>query len=130
MPPLIEPRREVKRRLCQVVDPREWASFVEQLEKDIESLDDVEARARAYRQLGEACEEVLARPDRAVAAYQAAFKLDRRDFASLEGARRVHRELGNLAVVAKLYELELKAARPPSIEGRGNPPESADRGRL
>src|SRR5262245_26803892 len=97
----METRQEVKRRLRRVLDPNQWPAFLDELEKEIEKIADAAARAAAYRELGASCEEVLLRGDRAVAAYQAAFRLDR-DLRALEAARRVYRELGNLATVAKL----------------------------
>src|SRR3954462_7732340 len=97
-------RPDVKQRLRSA---RSWPSLIEELEREVEKVDAKEAKAAALYELGEVCEDLFLRKDRAMVHYQAAFKLNPNDAKALERARAIYREMGNLDMVATLLGLEL-----------------------
>src|SRR5689334_25379376 len=105
----MELRTELKQRLRTA---RSWPGLIEELEREVEKVEPKEARAAKLFELGEICEELFLRKDRAMVHYQAAFKLSPSDARALERARRIYREMGNLDMVATLLGLELKVASP------------------
>src|SRR5579871_1189025 len=98
----------VKQRLRNA---RSWPAFIEELEREVEKVEAKEARAEALFQLGEICEDLFLRKDRAMVHYQAAFKLNPQEPKALARARRIYREMGNLEMVATLLGLELKVTQ-------------------
>src|SRR3954470_644244 len=100
----MELRQEIKQRLRTA---RNWPGLIEELEREVEQVEPKEARAARLFELGELCEEVFLRKDRAMVHYQAAFKLAQ-DLRALEKARHIYREMGNLEMVATLLNLALK----------------------
>jgi golgin subfamily B member 1 len=64
--------------------------------------------------LGEVCEDIFLRKDRAMAHYQQAFKLNPQQTRALTRARQIYREMGNLEMVATLLGLELKVNTDPT----------------
>ncbi len=106
----MELRTELKQRLRT---SRNWPGLIEELEREVEKIEPKEARAKKLFELGEICEELFLRKDRAMVHYQAAFKLSPQDARALERARRIYREMGNLDMVATLLGLELKVAQSP-----------------
>ncbi len=106
----MELRTELKQRLRSA---RSWPGLIEELEREVEKLEPKELRAQKLFELGEICEELFLRKDRAMVHYQAAFKLSPQDARALERARRIYREMGNLDMVATLLGLELKVAQTP-----------------
>src|SRR5579859_4407428 len=115
----MELRLEIKQRLRTA---RSWPGLIEELEREVEQVEPKEAKAQKLFELGELCEDLFLRKDRAMVHYQAAFKLSPSDARALERARQIYREMGNLEMVSTLLGLELKvssdAARRPSIQGR------------
>jgi tetratricopeptide (TPR) repeat protein len=71
-------------------------------------------QAEIELELGAVYEKELGRLDRAVSAYQKAFKLDPDNPAAVEAGRRVYRALGDWVQVARLYEVELETLSDPS----------------
>jgi tetratricopeptide (TPR) repeat protein len=115
----MELRQEIRQRLRSA---RSWPSLIEELEKEAEQIQAKDQKARRLYELGELCEDLFLRKDRAMIHYQAAFKLSPQDARALERAREIYREMGNLEMVAKLLELEWKvtgdAARKSAVEGK------------
>jgi len=119
----MELRQEIKQRLRSA---RNWPGLIEELEKEAEKLEakdpaSKELKSKKLFELGQLCEELFLRKDRAMIHYQAAFKLSR-DLLALEKAREIYREMGNLEMVAKLLELEWQltpdATRKSVVEGK------------
>src|SRR5512146_3208416 len=104
-------RQEVKLRLRSA---RPWSSVLEEVEREVGGIEGKEARAAALYELGEVCEDLFLRKDRAMVHYQAAFKLNPQDTKALERARRIYREMGNLETVAMLDGLELRVTQDPA----------------
>src|SRR6478672_6984717 len=115
----MELRLEIKQRLRSA---RSWPSLIEELEREVEQVEPKEAKAARLFELGELCEDLFLRKDRAMVHYQAAFKLSPQDARALERARQIYREMGNLEMVSTLLGLELKVTQDPArrstIEGR------------
>src|SRR6478609_6765657 len=101
----MELRQEIKQRLRSA---RSWPGLIEELEKEVDAVEPKEARAARLFELGELCEELFLRKDRAMVHYQAAFKLSPQDARALERAHRIYREMGNLEMVSTLLGLEMK----------------------
>src|SRR5580704_15300695 len=115
----MELRQEIKQRLRTA---RSWPSLIEELEREVDKIEPKEAKAQRLYELGQLCEDLFLRKDRAMVHYQAAFKLSPSDARALERARAIYREMGNLEMVATLLGLELKvtqdAERRIDVEGR------------
>src|SRR4051812_7485011 len=115
----MELRQEIRQRLRSA---RNWPGLIEELEREVEQVEPKEAKAARLFELGELCEDLFLRKDRAMVHYQAAFKLSPSDARALERARQIYREMGNLEMVSTLLGLELKVSTDPSrrhaIEGR------------
>src|SRR3954468_16119925 len=112
-------RLEVKQRLKTA---RSWPGLIEELEREVETVEPKDAKAARLFELGELCEDLFLRKDRAMVHYQAAFKLSPQDARALERARQIYRAMGNLEMVSTLLGLEMKvladSAKRPVIEGR------------
>src|SRR5947209_16142583 len=115
----MELRQEIKQRLRTA---RSWPSLIEELEREVDKVEPKEAKAQRLFELGQLCEDLFLRKDRAMVHYQAAFKLSPQDARALERARQIYREMGNLEMVSTLLGLELKVTqsgdRRAQIEGR------------
>src|SRR5579859_5369784 len=115
----MELRLEIKQRLRTA---RSWPGLIEELEREVEQVEPKEAKAQKLFELGELCEDLFLRKDRAMVHYQAAFKLSPSDARALTRARQIYREMGNLEMVATLPGLELKVApdgpRKAEVQGR------------
>ena len=115
----MELRLEIKQRLRAA---RSWPGLIEELEKEVESVEPKEAKAARLFELGELCEDLFLRKDRAMVHYQAAFKLSPQDARALERARQIYLEMGNLEMVATLLGLELRVTQDPArraiVEGK------------
>jgi tetratricopeptide (TPR) repeat protein len=104
----MELRQEIKQRLRTA---RSWPSLIEELEREVDSVEEPkEAKAQRLYELGQLCEDVFLRKDRAMVHYQRAFKLSQTDLRALDRARSIYREMGNLEMVATLLGLELRVA--------------------
>ena len=103
-------RDQVAKRLRSA---RVWPGLLEELEREAERIQGKEARAAALFELGEVCEDIFLRKDRAMAHYQQAFKLNPQQTRALTRARQIYREMGNLEMVATLLGLELKVNTDP-----------------
>ncbi|HNN95998.1 MAG TPA: hypothetical protein PKI03_27175, partial [Pseudomonadota bacterium] len=68
---LMQLREQVAKRLRGL---KTWAGLLEEFEKEVERVEGKENRAAALFELGEVCEEIFLRKDRAMAHYQQAFK--------------------------------------------------------
>ncbi|MCC6747689.1 MAG: tetratricopeptide repeat protein [Deltaproteobacteria bacterium] len=101
---------EIKQRLRT---SRNWLSLIEDLEAEAEQLEDRYEKARRLYALGQACEEIFLRKDKAMVNYQKAFKVYPEDVRPLVRARQIYREMGNLKMVAKLMEFQLKVVEKP-----------------
>src|SRR6185369_6373025 len=114
----MELRQDIKQRLRTA---RSWPTLIEELEREVEQLSEKDVKAAKLFELGELCEDLFLRKDRAMVHYQAAFKLSPSDARALERARQIYREMGNLEMVSTLLGLEMKvsgdAQRRPLIEG-------------
>lgn len=106
---------DIKRRLQRSMD---WSSLIDELEAEVEAIADRDEKSRRLYALGQTCEERLLRKDRAMVAYQKAFKLAPQDVRPLTRARQIYHEMGNLRMVAKLFEFELKATTEPRERAR------------
>jgi tetratricopeptide (TPR) repeat protein len=115
----MELRQDIKQRLRTA---RSWPTLIEELEREVEQVEQKEIKAQRLFELGELCEDLFLRKDRAMVHYQAAFKLSPSDARALERARAIYREMGNLEMVATLLGLELKVtsdpARKAEVEGK------------
>src|SRR5690349_14607250 len=98
---------EIRQRLRTA---RNWPGLLEGLELEADKVEPKEAKAARLFALGELCEDLFLRKDRAMVHYQAAFKLSPSDARALTRARQIYREMGNLEMVATLLGLELKVA--------------------
>src|SRR3954469_10197592 len=103
----MELRQEIRQRLRTA---RNWPGLIEELEREVEQVEPKEAKAKRLFELGELCEDLFLRKDRAMVHYQAAFKLSPSDARALTRARQIYREMGNLEMQATLLGLELKVA--------------------
>src|SRR5438552_331152 len=103
----MELRQEIKQRLRSA---RNWPGLIEELEREVDKVEPKEAKAVRLFELGELCEDLFLRKDRAMVHYQAAFKLSPQDARALTRARQIYREMGNLEMVATLLGLEQKVA--------------------
>src|SRR5881227_3144708 len=103
----MELRQDIKQRLRTA---RSWPTLIEELEREVEQLSEKDIKAQRLFELGELCEDLFLRKDRAMVHYQAAFKLSPSDARALTRARQIYREMGNLEMVATLLGLELKVA--------------------
>ena len=110
---------EIRQRLRTA---RNWPGLIEELEREVDKVEPKEAKAARLFALGELCEDLFLRKDRAMVHYQAAFKLSPSDARALTRARQIYREMGNLEMVATLLGLELKvaqnAAQKAEVQGR------------
>lgn len=104
-------REQVAKRLRGL---KTWAGLLEEFEKDVERVEGKENRAAALFELGEVCEEIFLRKDRAMAHYQQAFKQNPQQIRALTRARQIYREMGNLEMVATLLGLEMKVSTDPA----------------
>lgn len=104
-------REEVVKRLRNA---RNWAGLLEEIEHEIDRVQGKEARAAALFELGEVCEDIFLRKDRAMAHYQQSFKLNPQQTRALTRARCIYREMGNLEMVATLLGLEIKVNPDPA----------------
>ena len=115
----MELRQDIKQRLRTA---RSWPTLIEELEREVEQLSEKDIKAQRLFELGQLCEDLFLRKDRAMVHYQAAFKLSPSDARALERARAIYREMGNLEMVATLLGLELKVTTDPTrkadVEGR------------
>src|SRR5215471_3370161 len=115
----MELRLEIKQRLRSA---RSWPGLIEELEREVDRIEQKEAKAARLFELGEVCEDIFLRKDLAMVHYQAAFKLSPQDPRPLARARQIYRETGNLDMVATLLELELKVTQDPerraAVEGK------------
>lgn len=112
-------REEVQQHLRSA---RSWSAILQEIEQSVmgalDGLGEDAARAQALYELGVLCDECFLRPERALAHYQAAFKLDPTDLRAAMQARLIYTELGDWETVTALLGVELRAA------------EGADRARL
>lgn len=99
---------EIKQRLKS---SRNWLALIEELEADAEKVKDREEKSKRLYALGQACEELFLRKDKAMVSYQKAFKLHPQNVRPLERARLIYHEMGNLKMVAKLMDFQLKVER-------------------
>ena len=85
-----------------------WASTIDELEKEADEVENKEERSELLFELGNLSEEVVPERDRALGIYQRAWKLHPENIKALTRARELYRELGRLEMVAKVGELELR----------------------
>src|SRR3954468_15030503 len=109
----MELRQDIKQRLRTA---RSWPTLIEELEREVEQLSEKDVKAQRLFELGQLCEDLFLRKDRAMVHYQAAFKLSPSDARALERARQIYREMGNLEMVATLLGLELKVTQDPKLK--------------
>ena len=102
---------EIKQRLR---NSHNWLSIIEDLEQEAQQLDDKLEQSRQLFSVGVLCEELFLRKDKAMENYQKAFKLNPSDAVPLVHAQQIYREMGNLAMVAKLMEFQTKLVEDPS----------------
>ena len=102
---------EIKQRLRS---SRNWMGLIEELEQEAERLEDKQEKSHRLYVLGQACEELFLRKDKAMVSYQKAFKLFPQDTRSLVRARLIYQEMGNQRMVAKLLEFQLKVVQEPT----------------
>ena len=101
---------EIKQRLQ---GSRNWLGLIEELEREADQLEDKKEKSQRLYKLGQACEELFLRKDKAMVSYQKAFKLFPQDTRPLERARLIYHEMGNQRMVAKLLEFQLKVVKDP-----------------
>src|SRR6476659_1416868 len=115
----MELRQDIKQRLRTA---RSWPTLIEELEREVEQVSEKDVKAQRLFELGQLCEDLFLRKDRAMVHYQAAFKLSPSDARALTRARQIYREMGNLEMQETLLGLELKVTQDPArksvIEGR------------
>ncbi|PIE17900.1 MAG: hypothetical protein CSA65_07020 [Proteobacteria bacterium] len=106
---------EIKQRLKS---SQNWLGLIEELEAEAEGLTDREEKSRRLYALGQACEKLFLRKDKAMVNYQKAFKLFPQNVRPLEHARLIYHEMGNLRMVAKLMDFQLKVVNEPAERAR------------
>ena len=84
---------EIKQRLRS---SRNWVQLIDTLEAEVNAVDDRQERSRRLYALGQACESLFLRKDKAMVNYQKAFKLFPQDVRPLVRARQIYHEMGNL----------------------------------
>ncbi|MFH1130436.1 MAG: tetratricopeptide repeat protein, partial [Pseudomonadota bacterium] len=102
---------EIKRQLSSSLD---WIKIVEKLETEAEQLGSSEEKARRFYEVGQTCEDLFLRKDRAMVNYKKAFTLQPDDTRPLVRAQKIYREMGNLDMVAKLLEYQIKNTDEPT----------------
>ena len=102
--------KAIKKRLRGYSD---WLGLIDALEQEIDQLSDRQEKSRQLYALGRACEEIFLRKDRAMVNYQKAFKAFRPDVRPIARARAIYHEMGNLKMVAKLLDFQLKVVNQP-----------------
>ena len=80
----MELRQDIKQRLRTA---RSWPTLIEELEREVEQVEQKEIKAQRLFELGELCEDLFLRKDRAMVHYQAAFKLSVRRTRARSSAR-------------------------------------------
>ncbi|HEY3356303.1 MAG TPA: hypothetical protein VGQ83_23830, partial [Polyangia bacterium] len=103
----MELRTEIKRRLRE---SRNWLDVIDQLEHEAEQGPTDAEKSQRFFELAETCDEVLLQKNRAMQYYQRALKLNRANAQALGRLRDIYEEMGNLDMVAKLLELEMKVS--------------------
>ena len=103
---------DLEERLSHLEAIRDWQGLVEELESAIAAGGPNETRANLHLRLGQVLESKFLSGVRALKHFQDAYKLNPQVSKSLEGARRIYWDLGKLAMVQKLLELELKTSTP------------------
>ena len=92
----------------QLEDLRNWPALTAALEQEIEAQERPEDKSDLHLRLGKVLEERFLDKKRALQHYQRAFKLNPATVEALERARSVYREMGKLAMVSQLLDIELK----------------------
>lgn len=106
---------EIKQRLK---NSQNWLELIEKLEAEAAKVKDKEKKSKKLYALGQACEQLFLRKDKAMVNYQKAFKLFPKNVRPLERARLIYNEMGNLKMVAKLMDFQLKVVREPEDRAR------------
>src|SRR5262249_30920129 len=101
----MELRSEITQRLRR---SRDFLGLIDSLEHEAEQVQGAGERSEWLYQLGEVCEEVFLRKDRAMLNYQKAFKVNPQNTRAIQRARAIYREMANVDMLAKLCEIELK----------------------
>lgn len=104
------------RRVC--TGRQRWGALVQMLELLIDGAPDDVTRGRHHAELGRVLEEHTGELERAMHHYQRAFKLDTSRHDYIEAGRQLYRRMGNLEMVARLYDIELKVATGPEEAAR------------
>ena len=108
----METRTEIRRRLRTA---RDWASVVQDLEREAEALTSEPERSERLYDVGLLAEEVV--PDRecALGLYQRAAQANERNLKALARMRQMNREMGRLEQVVAVGEKQLQAETDPGM---------------
>ncbi|MCG8418317.1 MAG: tetratricopeptide repeat protein [Proteobacteria bacterium] len=110
----METRSNLRARLRS---SRDWAAEIDDIEREIESLESHQDRSEKLYVLAALAEEVIPERDRALGMYQRAWKLYPQNIKALSRARQVYREIGRLEMVAKLGEIEVQSMVQAGLDG-------------
>ena len=87
---------------------------IDTLEGLLGEAGDPPARSAMLVEIGNIWSHDLGRVDQALLNYQAAFKVDPLNDASMTRVREIHADQGNWALVRRLYKVQLQVDRPPA----------------
>src|SRR5690242_18339708 len=87
---------------------RDWHGLVEELEKNLGGAANNAAKASLHLKLGRVLESKFLQAGKALKHFQDAYKLNPALLEALEEARLIYWDLGKIAMVVKLLDLELK----------------------
>ncbi len=105
---------QVERILRQVcVRAERWNPLVSLLELLIDDASDVRHQAALHFEMGQVLEQRLELLEQAMQHYQRAFRLDTSMSHYIEAGRVLYRRIGNMEMVARLYDIQLKVAEGP-----------------
>src|SRR6266545_285860 len=110
----METRTEIRRRLRAA---RDWASVVQELEREADALSAEVDRSERLYELGLLAEEVVPERERALGLYQKSALAFATNTKPLARMRQVGREMGRLEQVVVYGEQELKLEHDPVARG-------------
>lgn len=87
-----------------------WEALVSLLELLIEDAPDAATRAALHFELGRVLEKRVASFEQAMQHYQQAFRVDRARSDAIDAGRDLYRRMGNLEMVVRLYDVQLKVS--------------------
>ena len=99
---------EFEERLTKLETEQDWNAVLEIIEQGIAEASDAETQAELHLRLGRVLSQKFLQGVKALKHFQDAFKLNPALAEALVEARKIYWDLGKLAMVQKLLELQLK----------------------